>query len=263
MSTSTSKCALTAASCASWCRCGTGRESWERGSRPPPRSIRWDKGNWILDITDFPRSTAMMRYQLVNDDDVLGRAEAVDVLAQRPADQLALDGLVRAMRNDRFWGVRARAVDAVGIWGGEPNRADIPAMHNVRTALIYATRDPDARVRQSAATALGRLTVSGNAAMEVTIRLREMARSDPSLIVRGCGACLRHPPREERSAPSRQAAHGDGRLAERNSNPGAGRAQDAGHSGGATAVAGVRAGAAVEPDSHTGPMKISIEYCIV
>ena len=153
--------------------------------KAPPRSIRWDKGNWILDITDFPRSTAMMRYQLVNDDDVLGRIEAVDVLAQRPGDQLALDALVRATRNDRFWGVRARAVDAVGVWAGEPNRADIPAMQNVKNALIYATRDPDARVRQSAATALGRLTVSGNAATEVTIRLREMARSDLSLIVRG------------------------------------------------------------------------------
>src|SRR5437764_5489073 len=33
-------------------------------------SIRWDKGNWVLDLTDFPRSTAMMQYQLVNDDDV-------------------------------------------------------------------------------------------------------------------------------------------------------------------------------------------------
>jgi aminopeptidase N len=166
--------------------------------KAPPRSIRWDKGNWILDITDFPRSTAMMRYQLVNDNDVLGRIEAVDVLAQRPADQLALDGLVRAMRNDRFWGVRARAVDAVGIWGGEANRAEIPAMQNVRTALIYATRDPDARVRQSAATALGRLTVSGNAALEVTIRLREMARSDPSLIVRG--AALASDIRQEKNA---------------------------------------------------------------
>jgi aminopeptidase N len=153
--------------------------------KAPPRSIRWDKGNWILDITDFPRSTAMMRYQLVNDDDVLGRLEAVDVLAQRPRDQLALDALVRATRNDRFWAVRSRAVDAVGIWAGDPRRAIIPAMQSVRTALIYATRDPDARVRQSAATALGRLTVAGSTATEVTIRLREMARSDPSLIVRG------------------------------------------------------------------------------
>jgi aminopeptidase N len=163
-----------------------------------PRSIRWDKGNWILDITDFPRSTAMMRYQLVNDDDVLGRIEAVDVLAQRPADQLALDALVRAGRNDRFWGVRSRAVDAVGVWASEPNRAEIPAMHTVRTALIYATRDPDARVRQSAASALGRMAVQGSATTEVTIRLREIARSDPSLIVRG--AALAAVIRQEKNA---------------------------------------------------------------
>jgi aminopeptidase N len=150
-----------------------------------PRSIRWDKGNWILDITDFPRSTAMMRYQLVNDDDVLGRIEAVDVLAQRPTDQVALDALVRATRNDRFYGVRARAVGAVGTWASDSRKAALPAMGSVKSALIYATRDPDARVRQEAATALGRLSVSGSAATEVTIRLREMARSDPSLIVRG------------------------------------------------------------------------------
>lgn len=150
-----------------------------------PRSIRWDKGNWILDVTDFPRSTAMMRYQLVNDNDVLGRIEAVDVLAQRPADQLALDGLVRATRNDRFWGVRARAVEAIGTWGSEPSRASIVPMQNVSAALIVATRDPDARVRQEAVTMLGGLAVNGNASLEVIIRLREVARSDPSLIVRG------------------------------------------------------------------------------
>ena len=153
--------------------------------KAPPRSIRWDKGNWILDITDFPRSTAMMRYQLVNDDDVLGRIEAVDVLAQRPTDQVALDALVRATRNDRFWGVRARAVIAIGTWASDSRRAILPAMRNVRDALIVATRDPDARVRQDATIALGRLTVSGSAATEVTIRLREIARSDPSLFVRG------------------------------------------------------------------------------
>ena len=25
-----------------------------------PRSIRWDKGGWLLDVTDFPRPTAML-----------------------------------------------------------------------------------------------------------------------------------------------------------------------------------------------------------
>ena len=127
----------------------------------------------------------MMRYQLVNDDDVLGRVEAVDILAQRPAEQMALDALVRATRNDKFWGVRARAVAAIGAWGSFVTRASIPPMRNVRDAVVVATRDPDARVRQEAATALGQFVISGKVAVDVGIRLREMARSDPSFIVRG------------------------------------------------------------------------------
>jgi HEAT repeat protein len=127
----------------------------------------------------------MLQYQLVNDDDVLGRIEAVDVLAQRPADQNALNALVRSTRNDRFWAVRARAVHAIGIWGSDATRATIAPMRSVATALVAATRDPDPRVREEAATALGRLTVSGTAARDVMIRLRELARSDPSYIVRG------------------------------------------------------------------------------
>ncbi len=150
-----------------------------------PRSIRWDKGNWVLDLTDFPRSTAMLRYELVYDDDVLGRIEAVDILAQRPADLAALNALIGSTRNDKFWAVRARAVDAIGIWGSDPSRATIAPMRNVAAALVAASRDPDARVRQEAVTALGRLTLSGATARDVSVRLRVVARMDPSLIVRG------------------------------------------------------------------------------
>jgi len=153
--------------------------------KAPPRSIRWDKGNWILDITDFPRSTSMLRYQMVYDDDALGRIEAVDVLSQRPADPAALKALMGSTLNDKFWAVRARAVDAIGNWGSDPTRAALPAMHSVAGALVSATRDPDARVRQQAATGLGRLTLSGTTARDVNIRLREIARRDPSFIVRG------------------------------------------------------------------------------
>jgi len=153
--------------------------------KAPPRSIRWDKGNWILDLTDFPRSTRMLQYQLVNDDDVLGRIEAADVLARRPADQMALNALILATRNDRFWAVRSRAVDAIGAWGSDSSRAAASPMRTVTNALVTATRDPDARVRQSAATGLGRLPLAGPAARDVVIRLRELARTDPNLIVRG------------------------------------------------------------------------------
>jgi aminopeptidase N len=153
--------------------------------KAPPRSIRWDKGDWILDITDFPRSTAMMQYQLVYDDDVLGRIEAVQVLAQRPADQLALDALIRSARNDRFWLVRSRAVGALGEWGSDSSRAAIRQMQSVKEALVRATFDPDARVRQNAAAALGRLPISGAAALDAIVRLRSLARNDRSLVVRG------------------------------------------------------------------------------
>ena len=161
--------------------------------KAPPRSIRWDKGNWILDITDFPRSTAMMMYQLVNDDDVLGRIEAVDVLADRPADENAVDALIGATRNDRFWAVRARAVDAIGAWGRDSTRAALAVMRTVSNALVAATRDPDARVRESAAAALGRIAITGTTARDVAIRLREIARTDPNFIVRGAalGADIR------------------------------------------------------------------------
>src|SRR6266566_5034104 len=153
--------------------------------KAPPRSIRWDKGNWILDLTDFPRSTRMMQYQLVNDDDVLGRIEAVGLLAQRPTDQTALNALILATRNDRFWAVRSRAVDAIGIWGSDSTKGTIAPMRNVTMALLAATRDPDARVREEAARALGKLTLSGTVARDVAVRLHEVARRDSNLIVRG------------------------------------------------------------------------------
>jgi aminopeptidase N len=158
-----------------------------------PRSIRWDKGNWILDLTDFPRSTAMLMYQLVNDDDVLGRIEAIDVLAQRPADQNALDALIRSTRNDRFWAVRARSVDAIGAWGRDSARAGLAQMRSVAAALVAATRDPDPRVREEAARSLGPLPLTGNTARDVVVRLRAMARTDPNYIVRGAalGADIR------------------------------------------------------------------------
>ncbi len=153
--------------------------------KAPPRSIRWNKGGWILELSDFPRSTAMLQQELVYDDDVLGRIEAVQVLADRQADRNAIDALRRAARNDRFWAVRARAVDALGEWGSDSSRAAASPMRNITTELVTATRDIDARVRQSAARALGGLVLSGTSLRDVAIRLRQLARDDPNYFVRG------------------------------------------------------------------------------
>ncbi len=153
--------------------------------KAPPRSIRWNKGNWLLELTDFPRSTAMLQYELVHDDDVLGRVEAVEALADRPSDRNALDALRRAARNDRFWAVRARAVDALGAWGNDTSRAAASPMRGITDNLVTATRDIDARVRQAASSALGDLVLSATASRDVGIHLRQIARDDPNYIVRG------------------------------------------------------------------------------
>ena len=135
-----------------------------------PRSIRWDKGNWLLDLADFPRPTVMLEYQLAHDDDVVGRLEAVDLLAARTDEPIAQRALVAAT-HDRSHYVRSVAVRALARQGSVQSVAD---------AIIAATRDGDARVRQAAARALGSLR--GSAA---STRARELATSDSSLYVRG------------------------------------------------------------------------------
>src|SRR5947207_14412859 len=64
-------------------------------------------------------------------------------------------------------------------------RVASPPIRTVTSALVAATSEPDARVRESAANTLGRLPLQGIPARDVGIRLREIARRDPNLIVRG------------------------------------------------------------------------------
>jgi aminopeptidase N len=163
----------------------------------PPRAIRWDKGGWLLDLADFPRSTVMLAYQLRHDDDVLGRIEAADLLAGRAGQPKAVTALAQALEEDSAWAVRVRAAAALASFA-----ADSVTVH----ALLRATGDRDPRVRERAAAALGVLDARGTApsdtvrvtsqdsaavaraaralAMAAT-RLRELIDADPSRYVRG------------------------------------------------------------------------------
>jgi HEAT repeat protein len=58
-------------------------------------------------------------------------------------------------------------------------------MSGVKEALIRGTFDPDARVREAAAAGLGPLPITGAAALDAVVRVRSLARTDRSLIVRG------------------------------------------------------------------------------
>jgi aminopeptidase N len=160
-------------------RNGTGTTKFPVKSEP--RSIRWDKGGWILGLTDFPRSTNMLAYQLKSDDDVLGRIEAVELLGKRPDDDIAVAAIIDASHADPFWAVRARAARALGTWAVQrPPTQHVAEYNAVHIALLDASRDADARVRQEAANSLaafpGDQTVS---------RLRDLAVNDSNPFVRG------------------------------------------------------------------------------
>ena len=135
-----------------------------------PRSIRWDKGGWLLDVTDFPRPTVMVAYQLAHDDDVIGRASAVNLLRPRLDQPEARAALAAAVHGDKFWGVRQRAAQALAPMAGKDS--------SVLSVLLDATHDSDARVRQSAASSLGTAGAAARA------RLTELATTDPSYFVR-------------------------------------------------------------------------------
>jgi aminopeptidase N len=135
-----------------------------------PRAIIWDKGNWLIDIADFPRPTAMIAHQLLRSDDVSARSDAADDLAARAPERYALAALARAARSDSYWGVRARAINFLRAF---------PPDSIVRGILLEASADPDARVRDAAARGLSRYTGAA-----VTERLRVLATTDSALFVR-------------------------------------------------------------------------------
>ena len=141
-----------------------------------PRSIRWDKGGWLLDIADFPRPTVMLEHQLMRDDDILGRVEAAEQLGGRAGDTRAVVALGRAVARDTAWAVRARSATSLGTVTGD----------DIATALlIAATADRDSRVRTAAATALGTAGVSSGQRDAVLARLRAMTSADSSRYARG------------------------------------------------------------------------------
>jgi len=136
-----------------------------------PRAIEWNKGSWMLAITDFPRSTAMLDYQLTHGDDVASRSEAIRLLQMRRGDEAAAHAIARDAEIDRFWAVRGQSLQALTAFAADST---------ARSAVYGASRDSDPRIRQAAAGAL-----AGFPGAETDSILSTIARSDASPIVRG------------------------------------------------------------------------------
>ncbi len=136
-----------------------------------PRAIEWNEGGWLLALSDFPRSTAMLDYQLAQGGDVASRLDALTLLSARKGDPAAARTIAAAATSDRFWALRARSLRALTVF---------PQDSTARAAVFAAVRDSDSRVRQSAVGALA--SFPGSDAQTLLV---SEARGDSSPIVRG------------------------------------------------------------------------------
>ncbi|HLZ58933.1 MAG TPA: M1 family aminopeptidase [Ktedonosporobacter sp.] len=113
-----------------------------------PLMVRVDPDGWLLKTLKFERCARMLRYQLAQDPDVLGRVEAAEALGEQK-DDASVDALTSTLNNDAFWYVRSAAAGALAKIGSEKAQA----------ALIQALQqlDPTAfsQVRAAVARALG------------------------------------------------------------------------------------------------------------
>lgn len=123
-----------------------------------PVMIRVDPDGWLLKSLKFELPTKMLRYQLANDPDVLGRIEAAESLGQRNEAE-SFDALLNALNNDAFWGVRAEVATALGKLGTE----------KAQLALLKALQELDpqtfSRARAAIVTALGTFQAPQQAAL--------------------------------------------------------------------------------------------------
>lgn len=131
-----------------------------------PSRVRFDKGGWITKELTFERPLAELIETAEEDDDVVGRIEAVRALKERK-DPLAPDALARVMLSDDHHRVRVEAAagleEQLGVEGGEARRS-----------LLAALDDGEARVRKRAVQALGK----AGADEEVHRRLVQVLATD-------------------------------------------------------------------------------------
>jgi len=117
-----------------------------------PLLVNFDYHGTLIKELEFVKTTDELAYQMMRDEDVLGRVWALSQLQTRigaattpetEKQEIAL-ALANAVTSDKFWGVRVNAATAL---------ADVKAP-STRKALIAATADADARVRARAVASL-------------------------------------------------------------------------------------------------------------
>jgi aminopeptidase N len=83
-----------------------------------PLMVLFDKGGHILKSAEFHKERKEWLYQLKNASELADRADAIVALGKIKNDEEVVAGLAGALRDDKAWGIRADAPDALGRIGG-------------------------------------------------------------------------------------------------------------------------------------------------
>jgi aminopeptidase N len=135
-----------------------------------PLLVLFDKGNTIVKSVDFQKPPAEWIYQLQHADDVADRADAAVALGMVKDNGAVVAALGAAATSDRFWGVRAEALRALGRIGGK----------DAEQQVLQSLANKEPWVRDVAVEQLGTFRDDNS----VAARLTEISRVDPAFRVR-------------------------------------------------------------------------------
>jgi len=132
-----------------------------------PLMVLFDKGGNVLKSSEFHKDKKEWLYQLKNATEISDRADAILALGKVKNDEEVVAALAGALRDDKAWGIRAEASEALGRIGGAS------ASKKLLEALETA-KEP--WVRNRVVTALGNFKDDAG----VAIKLNAVAREDSS-----------------------------------------------------------------------------------
>ena len=141
------------------------------------RMVVFDKWQRVFKLLRFPKSAQELAYQVVHDEDVLGRVRAARELVAYKTDDQISNILSTILQGNDFWAVRMAAVISLGESGTEAVRQGLLA--------AYQTEE-DARVRRACIWALGNHKKADEA---LIIFLQTVLVDEPSYFV--CVAAVR------------------------------------------------------------------------
>src|SRR5438067_12589337 len=132
-----------------------------------PLLVLFDKGGNMLKSAEFHKEKKEMLYQLKNAAEFADRADAVVALEKIKNDDEVVAALCAALHNDKFWGLRATAADALGQIG-------TPAASKQLLDSLNSANEPWVRYRIVAA--LGNFKDDS----AIATKLTDIAKSDSS-----------------------------------------------------------------------------------